>query len=161
MTCKLIILWALNSQAKIFLCKHKLIFVQEKSEISCYILLWDFLIKLYLILILGDGRVNDASFQPPLAVYLFKALLSLSLRYAKCNAFHATRLFLYPLKTSENIWCSANLWFSGSTERNQWHGMSFHNSGNTTDIKLEPQIQLNKRKKEGLEKVDCDVKTIK
>ena len=160
MTGKLIILWALNSQAKIFLCEHKLILVHEKSEISCNILLWDFSIKLYLILIWGDGRVNEASFQPPLAVYLFKVLLSLSLQYAKCNAFHATRLFLYPLKTSENIWCSAILWFSGSTERNQWHGMSFHNSGNTTDIKLEPQIQLN-NKKAGLKKVDCDVMTIK
>ena len=36
------------------------------------------------------------------------------------NPFHATDLFRYPLKTSEN---KGFLMFSGGIERDQWHEM--------------------------------------
>ena len=38
------------------------------------------------------------------------------------NPFHATGLFLYPLKTSENV---KFLMFSGGIERDQWHKMDY------------------------------------
>ena len=36
------------------------------------------------------------------------------------NPFHATALFLYPLKASENLWVFL---FSGGIERDQWYEM--------------------------------------
>ena len=43
------------------------------------------------------------------------------------NPLHATGFFPYPLRTSENLWLSGFLMFSGGIERNQWflsHEMS-------------------------------------
>ena len=37
------------------------------------------------------------------------------------NPLHATGLFLYPLKTSENLWFSDVI--QGGIERDQWHKM--------------------------------------
>ena len=37
------------------------------------------------------------------------------------NSFHATNLFLYPLKTSENQKTRGFLMFSGGIKREQWH----------------------------------------
>ena len=48
------------------------------------------------------------------------ALHILKLASNVLNAFHATGLFRYPLKTSENLWFSDI--FRG-VERDQWHEM--------------------------------------
>ena len=46
-----------------------------------------------------------------------KEALEKATKINEINPFHATALFLYPLKTSENVW----LMSAGNIKRNRWH----------------------------------------
>ena len=54
-------------------------------------------------------------------IYIYHLLLSFS-NYDIYNVFDATVLFLYPLKTSENLWFS-DVFMGYSKGRDGWHEM--------------------------------------